>query len=56
MPNRSLGYGHKCRECYYFSKTTRPGCRKGWCDRPGQVYGKEDVAPNDPACNVFKFK
>lgn len=49
----SRGYNHECGECKYFSKTTRPGRHFGWCTRPGQVYGEEDVAPARDACNQF---
>lgn len=52
--NRSAGHGHTCSECDWFSRTTRPGRHQGWCERPGQVLGKEDVAPDTDACNVFK--
>ena len=54
--NRSVGYGHTCSECFCFSRTTRPGCRAGWCNRPGLLNGAVETSPDEDACNVFKEK
>lgn len=54
--NRSAGDGHICGECDYCFRGTRPGRHSGWCERPGQVYMKEQIDPSNDACNMFKDK